>query len=597
MLETFIKEYIERYERTFSDGFKGEFERFCATVLEPAQLPSTELKERLNALNTLFYEPLSVAVVGQFSSGKSSFLNAILGSDILPTGVIPVTAKPTFIKYAPQAFLKALYDDGRQEYLSLDALGDFVDQRKDMKAVKALYIHLPNELLKQVSFIDTPGLNSRSAKDTAETMKILKECSGLIWLSLIDNAARAGELSELSLVPKTLKNQAICALNQKDKLSGDEIERVLNHSKITYNEYFKDVHAISAKMQRAGQEGSGFDEIFTFLKSFSADEFIKANLEQIKKALVEQNHFALGIFDELVGILERFDESFKSKIKELDSEYKKSFLLIFDELKQNASFVAEQILGFISSKECEYFTSSKGIFGQKIQRASYQAPLLDEGGALSALIYNDDKLAKMFNKLKRELIGLKERIKGDLSAIFAELRDEALDFKARFESVRKDDALHSDILFAHIRQFSCDAYGLFFLAYERELETKFARLDVFFERLNIKIATNYASAVRLSLSHLSSKIATQQKSYESDPLSFGLFYPSLEYVRERVLGELCYYEFESDITSTAPFSTKFLLSIKESFSSIKEQNIAYITTLKNKQENSLKSIKELSFQL
>ena len=75
-----------------------------------------------------------------------------------------------------------------------------------MKAVKALYIHLPNEILKKVSFIDTPGLNSRSAKDTAETMKILKECSGLIWLSLIDNAARAGELNELSLVPKTLKN-------------------------------------------------------------------------------------------------------------------------------------------------------------------------------------------------------------------------------------------------------------------------------------------------------------------------------------------------------------------------------------------------------
>lgn len=596
MLETFIKEYTERYERSFSEGFKGEFERFCAAVLEPAQLPSSELKERLNALNALFYEPLSVAVVGQFSSGKSSFLNAILGADILPTGVIPVTAKPTFIKYAPQAFLKALYDDGRQEYLSLDALGDFVDQRKDMKAVKALYIHLPNEILKKVSFIDTPGLNSRSAKDTAETMKILKECSGLIWLSLIDNAARAGELGELALVPKTLKNHAICALNQKDKLSSDEIERVLNHSKITYNEYFSDVHAISAKQQRAGQsDESGFKQIFSFLDSFSTDEFIKANLAQIKNSLVAQNHFALGVLGELEGILERFDESFRARAGELESEYKKSFLLIFDELKQNASFVAQQILGFIAPKECEYFKPSKGVFGAKIERASYQAPLLDEGLALSALIYNDDKLAKMFNKLKRELEALKERIKGDLSEIFEALKNEALDFKARFESVRKDDALHSDKLFAHIREFSCDAYGLFFLAYERELEAKFARLDVFFERLNIKIATNYASAVRLSLSHLSSKIATQRKSFESDPLSFALFYPSLEYVRERVLGELCYYEFEGDITSTAPFSTKFLLGIKERFSSIKAQNLEYIKALKTRQESSLKSIEKLDF--
>ena len=80
--------------------------------------------------------------------------------------------------------------------------------------------------------------------------------------------------------------------------------------------------------------------------------------------------------------MESFDISFKEKIKDLESEYKKSFLLIFDELKQNASFVAGQILSFITPKECEYFKSSSGIFGKKIERASYQAPLLDEDAAL-----------------------------------------------------------------------------------------------------------------------------------------------------------------------------------------------------------------------
>lgn len=107
MLKEFIAEYKSLYDFSFSQGFKGEFERFCASVLEPKLHPSSELKERLNSLDFLNYEPLFVAIVGQFSSGKSSFLNALLGSEILPTGVVPVTAKPTFIKYAPHNFLMA----------------------------------------------------------------------------------------------------------------------------------------------------------------------------------------------------------------------------------------------------------------------------------------------------------------------------------------------------------------------------------------------------------------------------------------------------------------------------------------------------------
>ena len=42
---------------------------------------------------------LKIAIVGQFSSGKSSFINALLGGEILPSGVIPVTAKVCEISY------------------------------------------------------------------------------------------------------------------------------------------------------------------------------------------------------------------------------------------------------------------------------------------------------------------------------------------------------------------------------------------------------------------------------------------------------------------------------------------------------------------
>lgn len=43
-----------------------------------------------------------LAVLGQFKRGKSTLLNALVGEDILPVGVVPLTAAPTFIEYGPR---------------------------------------------------------------------------------------------------------------------------------------------------------------------------------------------------------------------------------------------------------------------------------------------------------------------------------------------------------------------------------------------------------------------------------------------------------------------------------------------------------------
>ena len=73
------------------------------------------------------------------------------------------------------------------------------------------------EILKKVSFSDTPGLNSRSKSDTAETMRELQNADGLFWISLIDNAARASEKDEILTLPKELKQNSLFLLSQKDR--------------------------------------------------------------------------------------------------------------------------------------------------------------------------------------------------------------------------------------------------------------------------------------------------------------------------------------------------------------------------------------------
>jgi len=46
--------------------------------------------------------PMEIAIVGQFSSGKSTFLNALLSKNILPVGITPVTSKVNFLNYGKE---------------------------------------------------------------------------------------------------------------------------------------------------------------------------------------------------------------------------------------------------------------------------------------------------------------------------------------------------------------------------------------------------------------------------------------------------------------------------------------------------------------
>lgn len=598
MLKEFIKEYINTYRISFDDGFLGEFKRFYQIICEPKFHPSRELFDRLNLLSSLNHEPLLITVVGQFSSGKSSFLNAILQDEILPTGVVPVTAKPTYIKYAPNKMLKAIFKDGREAYYDIDELGAFVDQRLSLKDVKNLTIYLPNELLKKVSFVDTPGLNSRSDADTLETKMILKEANGLIWISLIDNAARKSELDELSLIPRSLKQNAICLLNQKDKLNESEILNVLTHAKTTYESYFSDILAISSKLQKEKKDNSGFKPIFSFLETLNSQkqDYIKSQCEEILISSISQNEKFIGILDELSEIFNDFYSYSKCEFKKLKEDYLTNFNLLFEEIKQNAKIIADEInLNLVVEKKSYFKPKSGFFFKDSFEKIQYEQMNLKVDDALSRLVYNDDKMSKLFKKFKREINEFEKKINNDLNAIFETLKDNVLYYKAKYESLRKNDEIHSDVLFADIRKFSSEVYSLFLNEFEKILFSKFAMLGLFFEKISIKIATNYENSIKLSVYFISQKCEKSREDYESDPLVFKLYYPKTEEISERVLNNLSYYEFENDFIGNKPFIDKFIDNINDEFDVIRRGNLNYINELKKRYNDYILELKTTTF--
>ncbi|MDY6056536.1 MAG: dynamin family protein [Campylobacter lanienae] len=598
MLKEFIKEYKRVYQISFDDGFLGEFERFCAFICEPKFHPSKELIERLNFLSLLSHEPPLVAIVGQFSSGKSSFLNALLGADILPTGVVPVTAKPTFIKYAPNYMLKILHNDGRDEYKNIDELSAFVDQRHALKDVKNLTIYAPNELLKKISFIDTPGLNSRSDADTNETKMILKEAVALIWISLIDNAARKSELDELTLIPNSLKQNAIALLNQKDKLSSDEITRVLAHANLTYSNYFSSIEAISAKLQRENSGDSGFEVVFKFLDKTAntKEDFIKATSQEILLSSQNQNLNFINILDEISDIFTKFQNKTNLKFSELKESYNSKFEIFFEAIKQNAALIANEINSALKNQKSAYYKEKTGFLNKNsFEKIEYERVSLDIDEILAKLIYNDEKFTKIFKKFKRDLSEFQSEILADLQAIFDELKELTLRYKAKYESLRKSDPLHSDLLFADIRKFSSEVYSLFLSDIETLFLAKFSNLELFFERVFIKVSANYQNAIRLSVNFIAQKCEKSSKDYESDPLAFSLYYPRLSEINERILNELSYYEFESEFTGNSTFITKFINSLQAQTEQLMDKNQTYINSLKAKYKGDLDELSSFSW--
>ena len=80
-------------------------------------------------------------VIGEFNSGKSQFINALLGGNFCQTGVLPTTEFVHILRYGDKAELTA-------ESLGSEDLADVKTQR------------LPIEWLKETNVVDTPGTNA-----------------------------------------------------------------------------------------------------------------------------------------------------------------------------------------------------------------------------------------------------------------------------------------------------------------------------------------------------------------------------------------------------------------------------------------------------
>lgn len=250
LLEGFVLAFNEKakaQEDVFDQSITGTIKAVQAKLLDEKFLPSVQLKKLFEKLLRRSHYPMEVAITGQFSSGKSTFLNALLQKDILPTGITPVTSKVNFINYGPKYKLKVTYLSGSEAFHPIEDISLFTDQRERVTDIKYLTLYAPMDILKDISFVDTPGLNSLSDADTTTTQKVLRDVDGIIWLTLLDNAGKESEAQTLKTYLSNFESKSLCVLNQKDKFTVQQIESSCQYVTENFSDYFSKVIPISAK--------------------------------------------------------------------------------------------------------------------------------------------------------------------------------------------------------------------------------------------------------------------------------------------------------------------------------------------------------------
>ncbi len=207
--------------------------RAVSSVRHPSDA-QREILDRLGVLRSRFEQDLlRVAVIGQFKRGKSTLINALLGASVLPTGVTPVTALPTFISAGDSARIRVEFKSGKNPIVASGAaevgrlLELYVAETRNPQnrfVVKSVAIEVESRFLNEgIVLIDTPGVGSTFAHNTRVAEAALSECDAALFVLSPDPPITEIEANYLDKVRKLIP-KVFYVLNKGDLLDEAEAE-------------------------------------------------------------------------------------------------------------------------------------------------------------------------------------------------------------------------------------------------------------------------------------------------------------------------------------------------------------------------------------
>lgn len=194
-------------------------------VKEAATVPGVDARACVALTEKIALHAFNLVVVGEFKRGKSTVINALLGANLLPTGVLPLTSVVTVIQYGVQPAVTVEFDGGASHAAPLEALAEYVTEAgnpKNAKGVREVTVNFPAEWLQGgIRLVDTPGIGSVHQHNTEVTYRYLPRADAVIFVASADQPLSRAELEFLATV-RSHAGKVFCLLNKMDYLSPAE---------------------------------------------------------------------------------------------------------------------------------------------------------------------------------------------------------------------------------------------------------------------------------------------------------------------------------------------------------------------------------------
>jgi small GTP-binding protein len=174
--------------------------------------------------------PFLLVVIGEYNSGKSSLLNALLGEDFLKEGVTPTTDHINLIGYGPEPKLQP-------------------------QSPELVLVQLPHPLLKDLHLVDTPGTNAILQHHQVLTEQFLPRADLILFVTSADRPFTQSEADFLRLI-RAWGKKVVLVINKIDLLSEPELQQVLEFVKKAADQTLGQtppLFAVSARRARQGQ--------------------------------------------------------------------------------------------------------------------------------------------------------------------------------------------------------------------------------------------------------------------------------------------------------------------------------------------------------
>lgn len=288
-----------------------------------------ELQNKLKVVRENLEQLFSIVFIGEFSTGKSSVINALLGEKILPEGITPTTDKITILKHG----------DVREEYLEN---GNY-------------YISIPENRLKGFVMVDTPGTNVTIEQHEQITQEFIPKADIVFFVIGAERAMTGSEAKLIKFIKEDWLKNIVFLLNKIDIAETDEeLNKLILYSEGEIERIFKIkpfLMPVSAKFAIQGKQfknpelysRSGFQRLDEYIfKTLGEEERIKMKIKgssEIALNLCSETEKALSAhLDKISGDTERLGE-FEIRLEGMKGE-------VLENSKQFTERIRSRLLEF-----------------------------------------------------------------------------------------------------------------------------------------------------------------------------------------------------------------------------------------------------------